>query len=102
VTKKNKNKIYFLALISAIIVFTIIALFARKKSTGSFQKSPPTSPWSYQSSLPLPNTTVSVKTTQKSGVVNFQYRNSSIEFDIPLKKTKSLLLLTISIPSIKL
>jgi hypothetical protein len=85
VTKKNNQKIYFFTLISAIFVFIIIAIFARKKSTGTFQKSPITSPWSYQSNLSLPNTTVSVKTTQKSGVVNFQYQNSSVEFDVPLE-----------------
>lgn len=85
-TRKKYQKNYILALISGVFIIVFFTLIFQKRATGTFKKTPLGSSWDYQSVLSLPNTTVSIKTTPESGVVDFQYQNSSIQFDTPLNK----------------
>jgi hypothetical protein len=79
----NKNIKY--ALLPAIFIVVLsIVLISRHQKINTFQKASPFSGWDYQASLSLPNTTVSAKTTQNSSIINFQYQNSSLQFDPPV------------------
>lgn len=77
-----KTKLIIIGVLGIIITATIIISLSFRRF--GFQKPGLLSPWAYQAKLDIPNTLVSAKTTQTNGIINFQYQNASVEFNLPL------------------
>ena len=76
----------FIALILVFFFVLIISLFSYKSN--NFHRSSPLSGWDYQAFNPSTDITVSTKSTPKTGVIDFKYHNSSVEFQIPLTNSQ--------------
>lgn len=70
-----------------LLLISVIGLFRYNANHNGFQKSPPDSDWSYQSTSTTDIVT-SVKSTPDSGIVKFAYQDSSLQFELPLTAPK--------------
>ena len=73
-----------LTVVSVFLIITALPLLRNQISGPRFQKANLFSGWDYQSFNPSSDFTVSTKTTPQTGVIDFKYHNSSVEFELPL------------------
>lgn len=81
------NPSYLLLILIVFILLVPIILLLKNTSKGpAFKKTGVFSSWEYQASLPSSSITVSAKSESDKAIVDFQYQNSSIQFDYSIDK----------------